>query len=151
MSRLPTTRRILEHIEQEYGELTPEAVLQEAENPTHPLHHRFEWDDSDAAYRYRIIQAQGIIRSVYVTWRSETDEEQVKRTRAFVAPRDQPRSVYKSTEEVGNDPITSELILRQMQREIEMLKRKYGHLQEFWNKLKEMDPPPKARTRRKTG
>lgn len=46
------------------GPITPSRLLREAAKPNHPLHNRFEWDNSKAAHEYRLIQARKIIVSV---------------------------------------------------------------------------------------
>jgi hypothetical protein len=38
--------------------------VEEAADPTHPLHERFVWDDAEAGQRYRIEQARGLIQAV---------------------------------------------------------------------------------------
>lgn len=43
------------------GELTPEKLLEEAENPEHPCHDLYEWDDAEAARQYRLGQSHQII------------------------------------------------------------------------------------------
>ena len=48
------------------GRITPEDVVTEAEDVNSPLHHLFEWDDGEAAHRYRLDQARHLIRSVKV-------------------------------------------------------------------------------------
>ena len=55
---------LLRDIEERYGAVTPEAVVTEAAGVTHPWHNRFEWNDSEAAHRYRLDQARTVIRSV---------------------------------------------------------------------------------------
>ena len=49
------------------GNITAEQVLEAAKNRGSSLHGRFEWDDGQAAYLYRIIQAREVIRSWHVT------------------------------------------------------------------------------------
>ena len=44
------------------GLLSPEAVVDAAQDDTSPLHDCFEWDDTDAARLYRIEQARRLIR-----------------------------------------------------------------------------------------
>lgn len=46
--------------------IVPAVLVREAQNPKHPLHHRFEWDDSVAAHRHRLDTAASIISSVRV-------------------------------------------------------------------------------------
>lgn len=59
-----TNIEILQDIESRHGGLTPEAIVEEASDPTHEWHCRFEWDDAIAAHKHRIDTARGIIRSV---------------------------------------------------------------------------------------
>jgi hypothetical protein len=47
---------------QHKGHLTPEAVIEAAKDPDSPLHGEFTWDDEQAAYRYRLVQASALIR-----------------------------------------------------------------------------------------
>lgn len=54
------------------GRITPEQVVAEAQNPDSPLHGYFEWRDDEAAHKYRIEQARGLIRSVHVKIQVET-------------------------------------------------------------------------------
>jgi len=46
------------------GRLLPADVLEEARNPDSPLHGHFEWDDTEAAAKYRLSQARALIRTV---------------------------------------------------------------------------------------
>lgn len=48
------------------GVLTPEDTVAAAADPAHILHPRFEWDDTEAAHRYRLDQARALIRAVRV-------------------------------------------------------------------------------------
>ena len=78
-----TVQEELQAIYDETGQLTPAVVLDRARDPEHPLHQRFDWDDNQAAERWRLHQAGQLIRSVKVNIeRSETETVQV---RAFVA------------------------------------------------------------------
>jgi hypothetical protein len=60
-------RKALEAIRLANGErLTPEAVVEAAKNPAHPLHYEFDWDDQSAAQQQRLSTARAIIRSVQI-------------------------------------------------------------------------------------
>ena len=61
------------------GQLTPDAVVEEAALPDSPLHSMFTWDDSLAAKRWRLEEARGIITSVTVIIERESREIQVVR------------------------------------------------------------------------
>jgi len=53
----------LEQLEQD-GRLKARDVVEDARDPDSPLHDCFEWDDSRAAERFRIVQARRLIRTV---------------------------------------------------------------------------------------
>lgn len=117
----------------ESGGLTAERVVDLARPADHPLHVRFEWDDSIAAEMYRREQARELIRSVKIKY-AEDAEGRDKEVRAFVSTRD-PKSpevtAYRPTEEVLADPIAQKMLLRDCRREWMAFRRKYDHLQEF--------------------
>jgi hypothetical protein len=48
------------------GRLTKDAVVQDARKKSSPLHSYFEWDDSIAGQRYRLVQAEELIGEVTV-------------------------------------------------------------------------------------
>lgn len=48
------------------GRVTPAQVLEQASDPTSTFHRHFEWDDGEAAHRFRLQQAAGLIRKFKV-------------------------------------------------------------------------------------
>ncbi len=68
--------------ENEHGELNPEEVVEFARNKNTALHDEFEWDDGVAGHRYRLDQAQRLIR-VMVEIEPRKDQDRV--VRAFVS------------------------------------------------------------------
>lgn len=126
-------RSQLTSIYQQRGELTPQSVVDEARPDEHPLHHRFEWDDAVAGEAYRRVQASELIRSVKVVF-NESPAGERKSIRAFssLSQTDDPdRRGYAPTEELVENELTRAILLRNLEREISSLKRKYGHLREF--------------------
>lgn len=113
------------------GSLTPENVVAVARDESSPLHHRFEWDDSAAAEKYRVLQAQELIRKVRIKFADSEDGP--KDVRAFVAVRERAcsRAVYEPTEDVLADPFSRRLLLQECRREWAAFERKYQHLEEF--------------------
>lgn len=63
------------------GSLTTETVLDDAKNPTSPLHNQFEWDNAVAGQRYRVEQARKLIRSIRLV---VTDDKRQLTTIAYV-------------------------------------------------------------------
>jgi hypothetical protein len=130
-------RAVLTNIYEKHGELVPQTVVDEARPKGAPLHERFEWNDKIAGDAYRCVQAAEIIRSVRI--RFDVDGER-KFTRGFVSAResgDTDRGGYVPTEEIVEDDLALQILLRELKREIVDLQRKYGHLKEFAGVLKE--------------
>lgn len=60
--------KALEKLEDEDGELHVSRVIEEARNPSSPLHGLFEWDDEQAAKAYRYKAARDIVnRAILLT------------------------------------------------------------------------------------
>ena len=94
------------------GRLTPEAVVQAAKNPKSPLHDRFEWDDSKAAFHHRIQQARELIRSVTVE--ITTDETTVSVVRYVRDPAAvSEEQGYVSMAQLKSEPENAKAMLMQ--------------------------------------
>lgn len=126
----------LQKIYDESGSLTPTVVLDRASDPGHPLHRKFDWDDSVAAQRWRLSQAAHLIRSVKVN--VETSPSQMIYVRAFVAKTD----IGVAEDEVGEylpveTVVASDTMrtawFRQLEKEWQSLKRRAGASKEFAN------------------
>lgn len=128
---MSTLRDELQHIYEEHGQLTPALVLDTARNPDHPLHPRFTWDDEAAAEAHRIDQARNLIRSVRVVYREADDKEGARSVRAYHSVRTEEGCVYRSTDEVVASPFLTELLMRDMTREWQQLKRRWARFSEF--------------------
>ncbi len=123
------------------GRLTPADVVEEAAAEFHPLHVAFEWDDTEAARRFRLTQAGGLIRSVKVRLTTEHAGDirdlqvrgWVSSKRAEVTDRDG----YLPNAEVEQSPQMQEALLRQMRRDIQALTRRYSDAKVFWEMLVE--------------
>lgn len=126
-------RSILTGWYEKHGELTPQVVVDEARPKGAPLHDRFEWNDKVAGEKYRLVQAQQIIRSVRIEFTNASTGER-RFVRGFHSNHevgDPERRGYRPTEEIVEDDLALKLLLRELEREIADLKRKYGHLAEF--------------------
>lgn len=122
-------RQTLQTIYDSRGQLTPSIVLDVARNPEHPLHDRFEWDDSVAAERWRKHQAHELIQSVKITY---TDKKgHPSDVRAFHAVRTEHGHVYQPVEEVVENELTRQLLLQDMEREWRTLHRRWQSFEEF--------------------
>lgn len=122
-------RDALEAIRHERGALNAPLVVEVARDPEHPLHSRFEWDDTTAAEKYRLEQAGALLRCV----RLPADPSRPTDLRAFVAVKnkDSHRAEYVPTGEALSDEFTRRLVLADMEREWKALRRRYQHMAEF--------------------
>lgn len=110
------------------GRLTPVDVLDEARDDAHPLHGRFEWDDAVAGEKYRLVQAHELIRSVKVRYVSGDETRDV---RGFQAVRSDDGFRYEPVEQVVQDEVLTQLVLREMERDWRQLRARYQHFDEF--------------------
>lgn len=120
----------LERIRQENGGLLqPQVVVNEAQNPESPLHSYFDWDDSEAACKWRLEQARRLIR-VAVTI-IHPDQTEPIRTYVSLLDDRMTRAGYRSTVEVLNDKERRDAMLQQALRELAAFRKKYAVLSEL--------------------
>jgi hypothetical protein len=86
---------------------TARDVLDEARNPKSELHQCFEWDDTLAGIKYRIIQAQKVLSFLV---RVENDKDGIKEIQAFSIEsfEDSPKEVHVIAK-VGVNPKPSKI------------------------------------------
>jgi len=122
-------REELQTIRDDVGALNDEVVVEAARPVEHPLHHRFEWDDTKAGQRYRLAQAAALIRMARV----DIPEHPERSVRAFVPVyrSEKNRNDYTPVEEVMTDPLLAALTLKQAEREWRQMLARYEHLVEF--------------------
>lgn len=114
----------LQRIYERDGVIEPETVVAESQTPSAPLHSCFEWDDEKAAHKYRITQAQTIIRSIVVA-----EEAKQPETRAFV----NVQREYHPVSIVIRNPEKRDVLLQNALNELRWFERKYNTLQELSN------------------
>ena len=117
------------------GRLEPTEVVTLAADPEHPLHPMFEWDDTEAARRYRLGQARAMIRSVRINVvTADNGNVDDFKIRAWVSARaaGTGQSGYLPEDEVRMRPEQRDRVLRQMVRELNAYRRRYQHMSEFW-------------------
>lgn len=111
------------------GALTPEQVVEAASDPQSPLHSYFEWDDTEAARKYRLVQARELLRFTV-----QIVAEDKPPVRAFVSleiERDQ--HVYRLTSDVLRHKSYREALLEQCRKDAERFVKKYRALEELAN------------------
>lgn len=108
------------------GFLRPADVVAYAENPDTALHEHFVWDDSEAAKRYRLAQARGIIRVIVVV-----NQNTSEKIRAFVSLSTDrhAKNGYRSMVSVVDDEILTETLMADALRDLQAFQRRYEQLQ----------------------
>lgn len=124
-------RSVLDQIRQDHGRLTPAIVLEVAADPEHLLHSRFTWDDDEAADRWRLSQARDLIRRCRVVARPGTDTQGPQTIRAYHSLPDEQGRAYQPAHEVAEDPVARRILLAEMERDWQTLKRRWQHFAEF--------------------
>lgn len=137
-----SAQEVLQELYDSRGMLTPALVVEVAADPDHELHDRFEWDESEAARRYRLVQAGDLIRSVTVRVDRGQDRPPV-RVRAFVADHDIAAPVvedaegqvlagsYRPVSEVVESDVLRTAWFRSLARDWQRLRKRAGDSEEF--------------------
>lgn len=129
MARPATMTAELRRITAEHGGLLrPEDVVEAARPAASPLHHRFEWDDTEAARQYRLVQAEQLIRVSVIVVGAETPLQ----TRCFVSlTTDRPHGIYREVISVMQDPDQRSQLLMDAYSEMTRFQKKFAGLQEL--------------------
>lgn len=115
------------------GELKPVAVVFAAEDERSVLHKHFEWDDAEAAYKFRLDQARDLIALIRVD--DEIDTEPV---RAFLSVKDNgDNTSYRTVGEVRNSAHLQSLVLRQADRDLASFQARYRELADICEVISE--------------
>ena len=149
---------LLKIAEQHDGALNPRHVVEAARDPDHPLHSRFEWDDSAAADKYRLAQAEGLIRKVklhIVRQVAGGGTVQLTLARAWASRPSQRHGEggYEQITDIMADPEKRSELVKAVARELMTIRRKYAQLVELaevWyavdTTLGDLDPAAPAQT-----
>lgn len=132
-------RAELETLFEQLGTVTPAQVLAFASDPTTALHSAFTWDDTEAATRYRVIEAQRLIRRTFVVLAVPGANEERRVHMAVSLPADRGATGYRLMSEVLNDPEQRDQLLRAAMRELAAFRKKYGALNELAELFAVMD------------
>lgn len=113
------------------GILLPEHVVEAARPKSSPLHNRFDWDDNEAAEKWRLHQARKLIRVVveYIP----ADKSASDPTPVFVALRTESSTGggYRKMVDVLSDDQQRDILISQALADMETFRRKYRHLKEL--------------------
>ena len=109
------------------GRLTADMVVADAKPKRSPLHKSFEWDDTKAASRYRLVQAGDLIRAIVVVTDEAPDAAPV---RAFVNIESDDRH-YTSVQHAMSDKELRGQVVNRALLEITQWETRYRDLKEL--------------------
>ena len=116
------------------GLLRPQTVVDEARPEDSPLHNVFEWDDGVAAEKYRLDQAQRLIRSFRITKQDSSGREievpvfvgvSIDRTNG------KAENPYRLIESIQNCPDLMEVAVKDALDQLEGIRNRHSHLTEL--------------------
>jgi len=119
----------LEALKQRHDGLKAEAIVEFARDENTALHSWFEWDDSQAAHSYRIIQARTLIRIMVAP--VEGVEHPVRVYVSLMDDRKMPGGGYRSMEDVMADPELRQQALKTALIEASAFRKRYKELTEL--------------------
>lgn len=116
-------------------EVTPEQVLEKATDKETELHKCINWDDTDCARRYRIIQCRDIMRSLIVITKPDpedpNEQHEPVQFRLLMKNETTRESGYKQTIVMVRDEDEYKKLLEQAYAELRAFKQKYSCLSEL--------------------
>lgn len=113
------------------GELRPEVVVLAAAEPSSPLHDSFEWNDTEAAEKWRLHQARNLIRAV-VTYEQIGGQKVACRVFAsLTTDRKEDGAGYRLVATVVSDEEMKEQLFADALAEMQVFQAKYQRLQEL--------------------
>lgn len=116
--------------------LSPKTLLDASRDANAPLHDEFEWNDSEAAERYREQQAGGIIRNLYIV---QAECSNAESTRAFVNVHTEAKvGSYHNIKVVLDDDAMREKLFAAAKRDMQSFIEKYKTLEALSGVIAEM-------------
>jgi len=115
------------------GLLRPQAVVDAARPEDSPLHGAFEWDDGIAAEKYRLDQAQRLIRSFRVVVEDGNRNYSVPVFTGVSVDRTGGRgeNPYRLSSEVAQNADLLRIAEADALRQLDEMKERYSHLRRF--------------------
>lgn len=123
--------------EEHNGYLSPDTVVEAAADPASVLHDRFTWDDTEAARRFRLVQAGMMLRQIRVTIMRPSIEEmglgRVISVRQFQSDPDARGNggSYTRVEALIADPVKRQSLLESVVGELRAIRKRYEELTEL--------------------
>lgn len=118
----------IEELEKQLGEVTPKILLDDSRPEGAVLHSLYEWDDTEAAEKWRLQQSKNIIGNLVIV--SVEDLGEINEpVRAFVSVNNRnEKASYVSTVTALSNEETRQRVLKNAEAELHMFTQKYKEL-----------------------
>lgn len=114
------------------GTLQPATVLDDAINPKSPLHEFFTWDDTEAAARYRLIEAGKLIVRVRLEIEPRNDHEVRMSVQMYEATgQESGERTYRHIADIANNEEYYAEVLATAKKELQSFQHRYQMLKEL--------------------
>lgn len=114
------------YIESLGSEVTPDDLVVAAESPKSPAHKFFEWEDTEAARLYRLVQARTLISHITVIIVSNGREEETKAFHSVVIKSDDSQQrVYVGVGAVAKDVDFKRQVIEGAYQELKAWEERY--------------------------
>ena len=127
---------ILEHIEDENGEVTNKAFLDYSRDENSETHCLFEWDDAKAGELYRLSVSTSIINQLQIVY-MDNEESEPQKYSAFVNVDSERNAKYVNIVTALSDKESKDLVIKRIKRDLDSLRLKYRSIKEFAEILEE--------------
>lgn len=130
------TEELLQIQRRNKGILKADDVVEFARDPNTELHRQFDWEDTEAAHKWRLHQARNVIR-INVSLLPTVQ----RKFRTFVSL-DADRNNgggYRSTVKVMSDGAMRDALIEQALKELESFRKRYESFTEFAGLFAEID------------
>lgn len=115
-------------------------LVEEARDPEHVAHDAFEWNNTKAAERYRIFQANHLLRSICFNVITPKGSGEVTRLFAAIRDSEEPnKSTYVLSDYAMSNKELREQVLQRALSELSSFKLKYQRLSELADVFKAID------------
>jgi len=111
------------------GIITPRVVVESAKSESSPLHKYFEWNDGEAAEKYRLYQARVLMTTVKV--QMVGGKQQDAYFNAIVTIEEKPMRGYVPMDRALTDELIYKQVLANAARELRYWTNKYNSIQDL--------------------
>ena len=130
----------MKNLDEQYGAVTPELLLDSSREETDVMHPCFEWIDAKAAEKYRLGQAGEIIANLVYVVVSEDGKKEQQPVRAFVSVAGQKeKGRFKPIVDVLSDDEMRGIVLENALKDLQNFKNRYAGIEELSNVIAAID------------